>query len=127
MTLPITALYAGLLGLIYLGLSINISRQRQRNQVGIGHGEVPALERAIRVHGNFSEYVPLVLLLIGLAELNGGPAWGLHGLGVALLLGRVLHAVGLSGSAGVSLPRLALLVGALLCLYQALGQGTVAG
>jgi len=128
MTLQITALYAGILALILLGLSANVSRLRRQAQVGIGHGDNPALERAVRVHGNFTEYVPLGLLLVALCELNGAPVWGLHALGAALLVGRILHAVGLGGSAGVTLPRLfgttltwlVLLFGGLACLYLAL-------
>jgi len=128
MTLQITALYAGILALILLGLSANVSRLRRQAQIGIGHGDNPALERAVRVHGNFTEYVPLGLLLVALCELNGAPVWSLHALGAALLVGRILHAVGLGGSAGVTLQRLfgttltwlVLLFGGLTCLYLAL-------
>ena len=55
-----------------------------------------ALERAIRVHGNFNEYVPLIGLLLVMLELKSTPAIVLHILGAALLVGRALHAYGMS-------------------------------
>lgn len=95
--------YAGLLGLLLLGLSAQVVRLRLRHRVGLGTGGVEALERAIRVHGNFCEYVPLSLVLLALLAAAGSvPAAVLHGLAGALVLGRILHAVGLSGSGGPS-------------------------
>lgn len=60
----ITALYASLLGILFVVLSANIVRKRQRFKVALGGGRQPSLARAIRAHGNFSEYVPFCLLLI---------------------------------------------------------------
>jgi uncharacterized membrane protein YecN with MAPEG domain len=95
--------YAGLLGLVLLALSFNVVRLRRKHQVGIGTGDVPELARGIRAHANFCEYVPLALvLLFGLAVAGAAPTWALHVLGGALLVGRVLHAIGLSRTAGAS-------------------------
>ncbi len=125
----ITALYAGLLGLLLLALSANVVRFRARHKVIFGTGEAPPLERSVRVQANFVEYVPLTLLLILLLELSGWPAAVLHPLGAGLFLGRVLHAVGLTqthrGSFGrywgTVLTWAALLVAALLVLATGLG------
>jgi uncharacterized membrane protein YecN with MAPEG domain len=88
-----------------VALSANVSRWRRRSQTGIGDGGHAELARAIRVQGNFIEYVPLALLLLGLLEIAGAPrAWILAG-GGALLLGRLLHAWGLSRHAGVTTGR----------------------
>lgn len=106
MTLQISALYAGLLALLLLLLSVQVSRKRQSVKVGVGHGDDRILHLAIRAQGNFTEYVPLALVLIALWELNGQPPWMVHGLGASLLAGRILHAIGLSRSAGASVPRL---------------------
>lgn len=95
MSLPISALYAGLLGLLLLVLSAAVSRQRLRFQVSLGTGDQPQLEAAIRAQGNFVEYTPLALILLGLAEAQGAPMALLHGLGIALLAGRILHAWGM--------------------------------
>lgn len=91
-----TALYAALLGLMFVVLSIQVIKQRRRFQVGIGTKGELTLERAIRVHGNFAEYVPFALLLMFLAEYSGLSPLYLHVLGLALLLGRLSHAYGVS-------------------------------
>ena len=54
------------------------------------------LERAMRVHANFAEYVPFALLLAAFIEMQSRPAWLIHLLCLALLIGRVVHAFGVS-------------------------------
>ena len=49
------------------------------------------MNRVIRGHGNFAEYVPLSLLLLAFAEIGGGPALTIHLGGGLLLAGRLLH------------------------------------
>lgn len=102
MPLPITALYAGLNALIALALAVLVVRQRLRHEVGIGDGGHPALAQAQRAHANNAEYVPIVLILLGVLEANGAPAALLEGLGTALTLGRLAHGWGLSRAAGRS-------------------------
>ena len=86
-----TALYAGLMGLWILYLGFAVIRLRRRHDVSTGDGGVKPLELAIRAHGNACEYVPIALILMGLAESMGAPTWVLHGLGVMLVAGRLLH------------------------------------
>jgi uncharacterized membrane protein YecN with MAPEG domain len=113
--------------LLYLGLSVRVIRWRRRELVALGDGGRPALQRALRVHGNFAEYVPLALILLALAELTGAAALLLHLLGLALLGGRALHAYGVSQAeenyrfraAGMVLTFATLVAGALLCLFGA--------
>lgn len=88
--------YAALLGLMYVFLSMRIIRLRQGLSVALGDAGDLQLQRAIRVHANFSEYVPLGLLLIFLVEGRGASALLLNILGLALLLGRLCHAYGVS-------------------------------
>lgn len=45
----------------------------------------------MRIHGNFIEYVPMAIILMGIAELGGGPAWALHTYGIALVVARAVH------------------------------------
>jgi uncharacterized protein len=94
--LPVTALYAGLLGLGFIWLSTRVIKARRVYRVAIGTGQHRLVERAMRAHGNFAEYVPIALILLGLCEINGLPAWALHVLGVLLVVGRVLHAHGIA-------------------------------
>ncbi len=100
-----TLLYAGLNALVALNLAIRVSQHRMKGNVIFGEGEYEPLKLAIRSHANNAEYVPLVLVLIGLLEMSGQPAWAIHALGGGLLLGRVLHAAGLSRTGESSPPR----------------------
>jgi hypothetical protein len=96
MSLPVTALYAALLALYFVWLATRVIKARRVHRVALGTGSHRLVERAVRAHGNFAENVPLALLLLALAEVNGLPGWALHALGVALLAGRVLHATGIA-------------------------------
>ncbi|NEP17277.1 MAG: glutathione metabolism protein [Leptolyngbya sp. SIO4C1] len=92
----ITPAYAAIFGLLFVLLSVRTIRLRQQLQVAIGHGGQPQLERAARVHANFAEYVPIALLLIYLLESQTiGQLW-IHGLCWVLLIGRMVHAYGVS-------------------------------
>lgn len=103
--LTITALYASLLALVFVALSFNIIRLRFKLKVGVGDGGERMLTKAVRIHGNFSEYIPLALILLACYELSGANTVWLHVLGATLLIGRISHAIGLSKSVGTSLPR----------------------
>jgi uncharacterized protein len=92
----ITALYAAGLGVLFVLLSLRTLRLRRKLRIGLGDAGHPEMLRAIRVHANFAEYVPLCLGLICLAELQAAPAWLLHAMGIALVLARLIHARGVS-------------------------------
>ena len=96
MTLSVAPLYAALLGFLLVYLSIRVIRLRRRFKVAIGAGGEASIERAARVQANFSEYVPMTLILLLLAELQGGEPLVLHGIGLALLIGRISHGYGVS-------------------------------
>ncbi|MFQ2605499.1 MAPEG family protein [Aeromonas caviae] len=102
----ITLIYAGLLGLLFLLLSFWVVKRRAQFRVMIGEGEAPEMLAAIRAHGNFAEYVPLTLLLMALCELAGGGSLWLHLGGVLLLVGRILHAIGIQIPRAPNMPRL---------------------
>jgi uncharacterized protein len=94
--MKITAVYAALLTLLFIGLSIRIVLMRGSLRVSLGDkGDIKML-RAIRVHANFAEYVPLCLLLIFWVETSGAPVYFVHLLGAMLLIARALHAYGVS-------------------------------
>lgn len=105
LNLSISMLYAGLLTLLFFALSVNIIRLRWRDRVGLGTGDSQDLKVAVRIHGNFAEYVPLLLILMVLMELQGASTALLHGLGAALFVARVCHALGLTLSVGPSWAR----------------------
>jgi uncharacterized membrane protein YecN with MAPEG domain len=92
----ITPFYAALLGLGFVTLSILTLRLRRKFKIALGDGGNQQLLRAIRVHSNFSEYVPLALILIYMTESTGAPALLIHFLCISLLMGRFSHAWGVS-------------------------------
>jgi len=92
----IVAFYAAILAVLYVVLTIRVIKHRYRARASLGDGGDETLQRAIRVHGNFAEFVPFALLLIALAELNGSPPWSIHVLGTVLVLARLSHAYGIT-------------------------------
>jgi uncharacterized membrane protein YecN with MAPEG domain len=90
------ALYAGILGLMLIALSMYVSMARKNAKASIGDGGDEALRRRIRAHGNFIEFVPLTVLLLALSEHLGLGALFIHILGLALLASRISHAYGIS-------------------------------
>lgn len=125
-----TALYAGILSLLYIVLSFRVIFVRREAKVEIGTGENKELLRRTRVHANFAEYAPLALLLMGFAESLQARPLTLHVAGGALLAGRLMHAYGLSQTphimplrvCGMILTFTSLLTGAAACIWLATGK-----
>ena len=92
----ITPLYAALLALLFVGLSVRTLRMRRRLQIAIGDAHNPAMLRAMRAHANFAEYVPLSLVLLFFVETTSASSYFVHALGASALVGRVIHAYGVS-------------------------------
>lgn len=88
----VTPLYAGLLALWFVVLSLRVVARRRGQSINLGDGGDAEMLRRIRAHGNFAEFVPLALLLILILEVASTlPQWALHALGLMLLIGRLLH------------------------------------
>lgn len=99
------ALWTGLHLLLLLVLSLLVVRQRQRHKVAHGDEGIPELARAIRAQANATEYIPAGLAGLIVLALAGAPPVMVHIAGFALLAGRVIHAFGLSNTAGTSMGR----------------------
>jgi len=91
----VTAIYAGLFGLLFLALSIHVVVVRARAGIHHGDGDNVQLNRAIRSHGNFAEYVPFILVITTLIEAHGSPASTIHILLLPLLVSRLMHPIGM--------------------------------
>ena len=91
----ITSIYASLLALLIVKLSLSVIKLRRKNRISVGDGGNEALQLAIRTHSNAVEYIPITLFLLLTLELNGAPKMLIHIFGVTLLIGRILHAMGL--------------------------------
>jgi len=96
----ITALYAGLAGLIYLWLTWSVITYRRSGNVSHGDDDNPKMAKSIRGHGNAAEQMPIILIMLGLTEMLGAPAFALHIAGVAFIAGRLLHGLHFNGHIG---------------------------
>jgi uncharacterized membrane protein YecN with MAPEG domain len=106
MTTPlVTALYAAIIGLLAVILTVNVIRNRVVLKIDSGDGGNAKMGMVIRAHANFAQHAPLALLLIGFAEALGTGKAVIHILGAALVLARLLSAWGLSSAEGQSFGR----------------------
>lgn len=129
MTAPITALYAGLLAILILVLALRVVLVRRSAHIGLGDGGNDVLLTRIRIHGNATENIPIALILMLVLEVNGSSGALLHGLGAALVVGRLAHVQGLTSSAGDSAGRIvgngltwvAIFVGAIVAIASFIG------
>jgi uncharacterized protein len=122
------SIYIALLVLGLVPLSLAVIRVRRGERIGIGDGGNRDLARLVRVHANYAEYTPFGLALLIALPLTGAPAWCVHAVGLALVIGRAAHAYGLSRTIGSSPGRVigmvltlsALIFGALVLMVRAL-------
>ena len=94
--LIVTSIIAAVLTAVFIRLSFLVIGLRRKNKVGLGSGGNEDLERAIRAQGNFAEYVPFGLILLACLELNGAVWWLVAIPGVTLIIGRLIHAIGIN-------------------------------
>lgn len=92
----ITGIYAALAALLIVALARNVISLRREYKVPLGDGGHQDLLAAIRAHANAVEYLPMGLLLLLLLELSQSPAWLIHLLGSLFIIGRLIHANGVS-------------------------------
>lgn len=96
----VTAFYLAILALVYVALALQVIRLRRSNKAAFGDGGNSRLNRAIRAHGNFMEYVPIIALMVAMIEMSGAPALRIHLLMGALLVSRLLHPLGMYAAPG---------------------------
>ncbi len=93
--LPITLSTASVLALVCVVLILRIGKGRFVHKVSIGDGGNTDLLIRMRTHANFVEYVPFILILMGLLELAGANHIFMTCCGGALVVFRILHAIGM--------------------------------
>jgi uncharacterized protein len=92
---PVTAVFAALFALMLVALGMRVARMRLRKRVSLGDGGDKELGAAIRIHGNFIEYVPMALALMAFLEWAAVHTWIIYAYGALLLAARTSHAFGL--------------------------------
>lgn len=100
--LSVSLLYIAIGGLLMVALTALVVLRRRKMRIGLGDGGDAVLQRFARAHGNAAETLPIGLLLLAAFDLAGGAPTITHSFGIALMVGRVLHAFGLMTSAGAS-------------------------
>ena len=97
--MPITIITTSLLALWLVTLSLRVIRLRRalgRNRNTPDAAQEQALKRAIRGQGNLTEYAPIFLLLLFLAEYHAQAQWFLALVAVLFLAGRLAHGIAFS-------------------------------
>jgi len=118
MYLPITTVSICILGLLLVILSLRVINVRRNEKVSLGDGGSDTLERRIRAQGNLTEYGPLGIVLILVAELQMANPF-LLGVGAsAFVMGRLLHGYALGFKDKAMRPRI---TGMMLTLFSILG------
>ncbi|MEO1015526.1 MAG: MAPEG family protein [Pseudomonadota bacterium] len=95
MPIPITGLYVGLTIILAIVLGARIGILRGVKKISIGDGGDPEVLVKARAHGNLVETAALTLFAMGVIEMNGASPALLHGLGIAYIITRILHPIGL--------------------------------
>jgi len=126
--LEVTTFTAAVCGLIYLVLSYRVSQSRMANKIAMGDGGNADLVARMRTHANFGEYVPIILILMGLIESEVGYSVLLGIVSAVVIVSRVLHAVGMgrpapnafriAGTMGTWLPLLVLSAWGLILAFR---------
>ena len=116
-----TGLTAAFLIVMQVVLMYRVIGLRGQAEVLFGTGGNEALEQRQRVHGNFIENVPTFLIGLALIELMvGSTLWVLVLAGV-FVVSRIVHAIGLGMSTGVTPGRLVGILGTMICMVVAAG------
>lgn len=92
----ITIFYAGILGLMAIALGAGPGSYRGKVGVDFGDGGDQTLAMMMRRHANFVENAPLAIILIALLEMQAVSMIAIHALGLAVVIGRGLHAYAFS-------------------------------
>ncbi|MGE4063573.1 MAG: MAPEG family protein [Rhodospirillaceae bacterium] len=93
--LPVTLVTASILALMCLLLAARVSGARLKHRISLGDRGNEELLVRMRIHGNFVEFVPFVLILMALLELTGADRSILIAAGAILVLSRISHMIGM--------------------------------
>ena len=93
--LTLAGIYIAILVLGVLPLLFNVIRFRIKHRVLLGDEGHTLLKRAVRAHGNYVETVPFTLVLLLTLAQTGAAPLAIHLTGISIIVGRILHAIGL--------------------------------
>lgn len=94
--MTITMIAAGILGILLLVLSVRVTAVRRTQGVSLGDAGNADLLARMRAQANLAEYAPMGLFLLFLAEQASGGVWFIGALAALLVVGRILHPIGMA-------------------------------
>lgn len=94
--------YAGLAMMLTIVLQGLVIRRRMTQRVSLGTGADGTLERLVRIHGNYVENAPFVIIGMVILALQGFASVTIHMIGGAFIAVRIAHAIGLARTLGVN-------------------------
>ena len=89
--ISITLLFAAIFGFLHVIFTLRVGNYRFKSKISLGDDGDRELLKRIRAHGNFTENVPIALLLILLNDLDGAEDNTLMLMGSILLIARLTH------------------------------------
>ena len=89
--ISITLVFAAIFGFLHVIFTLRVGNYRFKSKISLGDDGDRELLKRIRAHGNFTENVPIALLLILLNDLNGAEDNTLMLMGSTLLIARLTH------------------------------------
>ena len=120
--LTVTLVTASIMGLVMIWLAARVIAGRVKGDVIIGDGENADLLYRIRAQGNFAEYTPLFLILLGALELSAGNQTVLAVLAAVFVVARVLHVFGMGENANLKFRQIGM-----IATFLALAAASVYG
>ncbi len=125
--LVITPIYIAILGLLFLPITARVAVYRIKSKISLGTGDDPEMLRRMRGQANFIETVPMALFVLIIMEVSGASSTWLHALGLMLVLGRIVHYLGLVQIAplafrvaGIAATLLTILIGSIWIVNEVL-------
>ena len=89
--ISITLVFAAIFGFLHVIFTLRVGNYRFKSKISLGDDGDRELLKRIRAHGNFTENVPIALLLILLNDLDGAEDNTLMLMGSILLIARLTH------------------------------------
>lgn len=131
--LPASLTTAAACALLNLWLAIRVGQMRRLHKVSVGDGGNMAVIARMRAHANFTEYAPIVLVLLALLELARGTSIWIYAAGAVFVVARICHGLGMDSwkpgrGIGVLLTMLVMVLLAGACAWTAYtGLGSTGG
>ena len=91
----ISAITAGVLIIGQAALLLTVVQRRRSSRQALGDGDA-TLQRLVRRHGNYAENAAIFVASLALLEMMGAARPFVIGLAALFIVGRLLHAIGLS-------------------------------